>query len=318
MESSWRIGLLVLVSLILAACAPRTASPGMSIQPLAEGTSPASEQADPAGRTSTTAIPTPTRAPTLTPTGTLSATPTLPSTPTPLGCWQAGGSLERGQLPTELLRQPLEFRVYLPACYQHEPDRRYPVLYLIHGQSYNDDQWDRLGADEVADALIASGEVAPFLIVMPRDRVWTQPNEDLFGQALVEQLLPWIDENYRTLADRQYRAVGGLSRGAAWAVHLGFSKWESFGAIGAHSLPIFGSDVPHLNDWIAAIPAEARPRIYLDIAEKDRWLKIAAWFENLITEAGIPHEWHLYPGYHAEAYWQAHVEEYLRWYAADW
>ncbi len=176
------------------------------------------------------------------------------STPTPLRCWKQGGRIEQHELRSELLTLPLEFRVYLPPCYDQQPERTYPVLYLIHGQSYNDDQWDRLGADEAADALIAAEQTAPFLIVMPRDRVWSQPTEDKFGEAVVQDLLPWIDAHYRTRAERAYRAVGGLSRGAGWAVHLGFSQWEYFSAIGAHSLPVFWTDLPHLREWMELHP----------------------------------------------------------------
>jgi len=83
------------------------------------------------------------------------------SSPTQLACWQAGGQVAQGSLETDLLPKPLDFRVYVPPCYDQEVARRYPVLYLIHGQSYNDDQWDRLGADETADVQIASGEAPP-------------------------------------------------------------------------------------------------------------------------------------------------------------
>ena len=224
------------------------------------------------------------------------------------------------QLETEMLRQPLEFRVYLPACYSQQPERRYPVLYLIHGQSYNDDQWDRLGADEVIDALVREGETVPFLIVMPRDRVWTQPGEDHFGEAVVDVLLPYIDATYRTLPERKYRAVGGLSRGASWAIHFGLKNWELFGNIGGHSPPVFMGDVAFIKRWLDAIPLEEMPRIYLDIGINDRpeIMDSAVWFENLLTQRNISHEWHLFNGYHEEAYWQAHVEHYLRWYAQDW
>ena len=246
--------------------------------------------------------------------------PTLTPSPTQEVCWRQGGRIEINQIRNNLLLLPLEFRVYLPPCYDQHTSNRYPVLYLIHGQTYNDDQWDRLGVDEIADQLIAAGELPPFLVVMPRDRVWSQPSEDKFGQAVIEALLPLIDTDYRTLADRRYRAVGGLSRGAGWAVHLGLSHWDSFGAIGAHSLPVFYSDLPFIKQWLDAIPPDSLPRIYLDLGDKDRLqlTRSAKWFEELLAQKDIPHEWHLYPGYHEEAYWQAHLEEYLRWYGEGW
>lgn len=255
-----------------------------------------------------------TPAPSLTPTASRTAAPTRPA------CLDQGGRIETSQVRTDLLRLPLEFRVYLPPCYAEETGNHYPVLYLIHGQNYNDDQWDRLGADETADRLIASGQAPPFIIVMPRDRSWAQPDEDNFGRAVTEVLIPWIDTNYRTQAARDGRAVGGLSRGAGWAIHLGLSRWDLFGSIGAHSLPVFWTDLPHLREWMDAIPPDALPRMYLDLGDKDRpqISKSARWFEQLLTDRGFPHEWHLYPGYHEEAYWEAHVEEYLRWYALGW
>jgi len=91
-------------------------------------------------------------------------------------------------------------------------------------------------------------------------------------------------------------------------------------AIGAHSLPVFWEDVPNVKRWIDQIPTEFMPRVYLDIGDRDRpeVLKSAIWFEQILTERGIPHEWHLFSGEHNEAYWQSHVEQYLRWYAAVW
>ena len=228
--------------------------------------------------------------------------------------------MEIASLESSLLKDPLDYRVYLPPCYEESPEQRFPVLYLVHGQSYNDDQWDRLEADETAGRLIATGEIAPLILVMPRDRTWTQPEEDRFGQAVVEDLIPYIDEHYRSLPDRSHRAVGGLSRGAGWAVHLGLSHWELFGAFGAHSAATFWTDAAQFRTWLNEIPTDSLPRIYLDAGDRDRpeILDAARRFEELLTELAIPHEWYLFPGYHDEAYWTAHTEKYLRWYAAPW
>lgn len=266
--------------------------------------------------------PAPTRSatPSASPTGLPAPLPSLTATPTAQACLDQVGRIETGTLRSDLLRLPMEFRIYLPPCYDQQTSQSYPVLYLIHGQNYNEDQWDRLGADETANRLITAGKTPPFIIVMPRDRSWSQPTEDNYGRVVTETLIPFIDANYRTLAEREGRAVGGLSRGAGWAIHLGLSQWELFSAIGAHSLPLFWTDLPHLRDWIAAIPPGSLPRIYMDLGDKERpqIAKSARWFEQLLTDLGIPHEWHLYPGYHEEAYWKSHLEEYLRWYAEGW
>lgn len=233
---------------------------------------------------------------------------------------RAGGKVNVYEFTTILLPNPLVYRIYLPPCYDEEPDRAYPVLYLIHGQTYTDTQWDRLGAPEAADRLIATGEVAPFIIIMPRDRVWLEPTEDKFGLAVEQSLIPWVDEHYRTIPDRAHRAIGGLSRGGAWAIHLGLSHWELFSAIGVHSGFVFYSDIQLIYQWLNHIPDGMTPRIYMDIGDDDRpeITQGAHWLEDLLTKFDIPHEWYMYVGEHEEAYWKAHVDDYLRWYAKDW
>jgi enterochelin esterase-like enzyme len=209
--------------------------------------------------------------------------------------------------------------VYLPPCYDANRSTRYPVLYLIHGQTFGDDQWDRLGADEAADALISSGQAAPFLIVMPLER---DTYEDIYSGPfewdLIEGLIPWIDANYHTCAERSCRAIGGLSRGGAWAFRLGFLHWELFGAIGLHSTPPFTGDPEHLSGWLASIPQGELPRMYMDTGRSDWYLVQTSRLENLLVQENVPHEWYLNNGTHDEEYWSAHVENYLEWYSRAW
>ena len=308
---------ILLFGLLLSACTSPVVLPSDSPAPTGATASPTVPTAplQPPTRTPT---PRPTPTATRTPLPTLIPTPTTTSTPEPLACWQQGGRWEESSLPSDFVPLPLEYRVYLPPCYDQLPERRYPVLYLIHGQNFNDDQWLRLGVGETADRLVADGQLPPFLIVLPRDRKWAQPEEDGFGKALVEELIPWIDADYRTLPGRRYRALGGLSRGASWAVHLGLSRWDLFGVLGAHSLPVFWSDTRHVRDWLQAIPLDSLPRIFMDTGKKDYLIRSTLWFEGVLSQYGIPHEWYLYPGYHEEAYWSAHVEQYLQWYAQEW
>lgn len=279
--------------------------------------SQAFETSTPASPTRTEAPATPTHPPRIT--NTLTPVPNTP-TPTLAACLLAGGQVDVYEFTTVLLPNPLVYRVYLPPCYDEQSELFYPVLYLIHGQTYTDTQWDRLGVPETADKLIRTGEVVPFIVVMPRDRVWLEPTEDNFGKAVEQALVPWIDAHYRTLPDRDHRAIGGLSRGAAWAVHIGLSHWDLFSAVGVHSGFVFYSDYQSIYTWIHDTPAGKIPRIYMDLGNDDR-PEIAdgsAWLEDFFTRFDIPHEWHLFSGEHDEAYWQAHVEDYLRWYSLEW
>ena len=318
LKRSWLMLVLLVLGMVGSACTglqvASQSSPTLESQVLGTISDPPTETILP----SETSTPAPSFTPSPTPTTT--PTPTPSPSPTRLSCWDEGGRIEQSDLRSDLLPLPMEYRVYLPPCYDQFPDHSYPVLYLIHGQNFNEDQWDRLGVDEIADKLIDQGEIAPLIIVLPRDRSWSQPTEDMFGQVVAEQLLPRIDQLYRTRAERDYRAIGGLSRGAGWALHLGLSRWESFGAIGLHSLPVFWTDLPDIKTWLDSIPPGAQPRIYMDLGDKDRpqISKSAIWFEELLTEKRIPHEWHLYPGYHEEAYWEDHIEEYLIWYTQSW
>jgi enterochelin esterase-like enzyme len=213
---------------------------------------------------------------------------------------------------------PQLFQIYLPPCYDQKPDERYPVLYLLHGQTYYDDQWIRIGAVNVADQLILSGESIPFIVVFPDDRYWNLPPGVGFGQRLVEQLIPYIDGTYRTLPDREHRAIGGMSRGAGWALRLGLSRPDLFSAVGLHSLAVLQGDGSAVRSWLIEMPPASRPRVFMDIGDNDPELPMASRVESLFNDFGVFHEWHLYGGEHTENYWSAHVDEYIRWYAQGW
>jgi enterochelin esterase-like enzyme len=192
-------------------------------------------------------------------------------------------------------------------------------VYLIHGYGFNDDQWVRLGITEFADRLIATGEIPPIIMVMPYDPKPSAPPKNQFGEALVSDLVPLIDTVYRTIPDRQHRNIGGISRGGNWAIHLGLSHWDVFGAIGAHSASLFIWDgQPEIEEWLQQIPPEIYPRIYLDIGESDKFAARILWLEGFLNDFGVPHEFHLFPGNHTESYWIPHIEGYLRWYVEEW
>jgi len=221
------------------------------------------------------------------------------------------GAVSASATPSKKLGYEMAYRIYLPPCYARDPDRRYPVLYLMHGLDYNESQWDDLGVDEMAGELIRTGELSPFIVVMPRDRF-----DSRSGDALVADLIPEIDAVYRTLPEREQRAIGGISRGAGWAIQVGLRHEELFGIIGAHSLAVRETDARSVGTWLDRLTLI--PRTYLDIGERDPLLYSARFFHESLARRDIPHEWRLNPGGHTAAYWQAHMEEYLRWYAADW
>ena len=261
--------------------------------------------------TSTSVPPTVTRTPVPT-----FAIPTETPTVTPLACLSQPGRVEAGTL--ESTNPSQGYFIYLPPCYAEKKDERYPVLYLLHGQTYNADQWIRLGAVDVINNLILFGETIPFIIVFPDDHYWYTPAGATFGARLADELIPYIDQTYRTIPDPRFRAIGGMSRGAGWALQLGLTRPDLFRIIGLHSLAVFQRDASKVDDWIQSIPLASRPTIFMDIGEDDQELASTQSIENIFTQFDLPHEWHLYSGDHTEEYWSAHVEEYLRWYAGQW
>jgi enterochelin esterase-like enzyme len=257
--------------------------------------------------------PLPTSTPASAPSDTPVATLVPTATPTPV-CTEQNGTLVVQRINSPTLERTIWFRVYVPPCYETQTQRAYPVLYLLHGLRMNESAWDDLGADETADDLIAAGQISPLIIVMPR----APEEDDRYAGAVAADLVPHIDATYRTLADRQHRAIGGMSRGGGWSVRIGLQHPELFGALGLHSLAIFYADEDKVWRWIDELPEGELPRIYMDIGRSDSLLESASWLDEALSQRSIPHEFHLYPGAHDYKYWKQHLAEYLRWYAADW
>jgi enterochelin esterase-like enzyme len=266
------------------------------------------------------ATPTPTPTPTTIPstlTPAPSATPSPVPTATPETCLGQPGRVLSGAVETTSPAQ--EFLIYLPPCYDQETDEHYPVLYLLHGQLQTDDEWVvHLGAAAAADDLIHSGEAAAFIMVFPDDRYWNLQAGSGFGDRLINSLIPYVDRHFRTLDDRDHRALGGLSRGGGWTVKLGLVHHDLFSALGLNSPAIFAEDSAYIERWVRAIPSDSWPRVWIDAGDRDKELGSVKQFENLLNYYEIPHEWRMYTGDHSESYWRAHVAEYLQWYTDGW
>lgn len=303
---------------LLVLCLGQTACQADQQENPESGLTPTRNQPTPTSQITATLRPSPWTLPESTPAIiTPSAVPDdLP--PTSLPCWEKGGYSDRFTLVSNQLEDPLEYRVYLPPCYYHQTDRSYPVLYLLHGLYSNDIQWVRIGVEETANRMMASGEIPPFIIIMPNDMDWEIPPTNKFGEVLVKELVLRVDNQFRTIPTREYRAIGGLSRGGNWALHIGLQYWGIFGALGAHSAPVFITDGMQIAGWLDDIPPESMPRIFLDIGHRDANGAYLHVVEEMLSERGIPHEWYLNIGRHNEEYWSANLDEYLRWYSEPW
>ncbi len=252
----------------------------------------------------------------VTPTVFTTTATTVPSpTPTPLTCLSEAGRVQQDVVTTT--NPPQEFIIYLPPCYEFSSER-YPTLYLLHGQTYTQDQWLRIGVAKIADDLIHSYEAAPFIIILPDDRYWNSLAGSTFGIRVINNLVPYVDATYRTRAEREYRALGGLSRGGGWTAKVGFEHPDLFGALGLHSPALFKDNAPYLDQIIKAIPEESRPKLWHDIGDADQQLGGSVLFEEVLTQNNYIHTFHRFTGDHTETYWSAHVRQYLRWYIKIW
>lgn len=132
------------------------------------------------------------------------------------------GHVEEVLFPSKSTNSTKRAFVYTPPGYNKETSKKYPVLYLQHGYCENETSWPVQGrANLIMDNLIAEGKAKPFIIVM----TYGMTNEIEFGglrnfdikpfqTVLVDELVPYIDANYRTLANQENRAMAGLSMGA--------------------------------------------------------------------------------------------------------
>jgi enterochelin esterase-like enzyme len=145
--------------------------------------------------------------------------------------------------------KPRRAFVYAPPDYD-KGNNRYPVLYLQHGAGEDERGWTNQGrANFILDNLIAAGKSKPMIVVMDNgyaDRAGAPLAGPLsfdfrpFEEVLLGDLIPKVDESYRTLADRDHRALAGLSMGGMQALQIGLTHTDTFGSIGAFSAPPFG------------------------------------------------------------------------------
>jgi len=291
---TYRFVICAMLLVLLAGCAPQSASPAPAATPVASAVT-------------VTAVPAPT--------ATAAPSPTAAPAAIPEACAQTEGRVEMVEIPSQTLPRALQARVYLPPCYQAEAARPYPLLVLLHGQGSDAGQWERLGVTRKAETLAARGLIPPLIIAMPYEQDnLADPNTVNFDAAVVDELLPWLASEYNACGERACRAVGGISRGAAWAVRAGLGHGQPFAAVGLHSLAPFYGDYNRLPYLAREIEADNAPAVWMDTGSRDRYLSQARHYHGLLEEYGVMHEYHLFAGEHDEAYWGRVLERYLRWY----
>ncbi|MBM3136900.1 MAG: hypothetical protein FJZ98_01795 [Chloroflexi bacterium] len=246
--------------------------------------------------------------------------PTIPApqeitpTPTPDGCREPG-TVQRIQMQSTLLNLDMNVSVYLPPCYDPLLEGGYPAAYLFHGQTFDDRMWLNLGAAELADTIILEG-AEPFVMIFPNEEFFYRPViGNKFPEAIMEELLPWAEEDFNLCQERECRAIGGISRGASWAMRIGLTNPRAFSRIGIHSLPSFLGGEGQVAEWVKVLPKGELPFVAMDSGRLDPEIKSAIAVEAVFNQLGLPHTWNLNEGRHDEEYWRAQVDEYIHWYA---
>lgn len=247
------------------------------------------------------------------------------------------------QFNSSLLNQGVRYSVYLPPDY-YSSNRRYPVVYLLHGYGDNETGWIQYGeVDRIMDARIRSGELPPMIIVMPdggrsfyiNDYQTKVRWEDMFTQEFVGH----IDSTFRTRANREFRAITGLSMGGLGSLVLAMHHPELFSACAALSASTRTDEMwmaipdERYNEVFAPAfsgPAKGEDRLtitwkrnspitlarsapegdlrrvrwLIDCGDDDALSAGNALLHIALTDRKIPHEYRVRDGGHTWAYWR--------------
>lgn len=332
-----RTSIAILLTVIAAACAPARA---LDVPPTPASLRPANlltprpalpPAATPApmtvDRPATTNVDRPaTTTPRPSPTPSLRGTPIAASEP-------LQGFLVDDRLLSPIIGESFAYRVYLPPDYLRSPQRRYPVLYMLHGNGGNYTEWSDSYLPEQTDRLIAADEIQPMIVVMPDDgetTYWANWDEGgpRWGDYVTDDVVSTIDQRYRTLAEPGGRAIGGLSMGGLGALNLTLQHPDVFGVVGAHSPSVRVQPDPalwfltgqnfweHNPIWLAQHRGGLDSlKVWIDAGTDDVWLpNIEAAHVALVGE-GVHVDWHVFPGPHEAVYWIEHVPDYLHFYS---
>lgn len=252
--------------------------------------------------------------------------------------WYHSPVLEADSVPADR-----RLTVYTPAGYETSADRRYPVLYLLHGMGGDENAWTELGrAAQILDNMIAAGEVEPMIVVMPNGNVampaapgetpagFVQPSFQLphtmdgLYETHFPDIVKFVDSNYRTRAEKSGRAIAGLSMGGFHSIHISRNNPAMFDYVGLFSAatnpsrearsPIYADGDGKLHRQFTADDANptGAPRLYwIAIGDSDFLVGINDDYRRQLTEAGYPFEYHPSAGGHTWRNWRNYLTEFL-------
>lgn len=223
------------------------------------------------------------------------------------------GKLEMIQYDSKTVGTRRNMNVYTPPNYSAE--RKYPVLYLLHGIGGDETEWQRFckpGA--ILDNLIAEGNAVPMILVMPNGRAQkndraegnvfaSAPAFEKFEADLLEDVIPAIESRYSVIADREHRALAGLSMGGGQSLNFGLAHLDRFAWIGGFS------SAPNTKPPAELVPDPAALReklklLWLACGNKDGLITISQGVHSYLKEHDVPHIWHVDSGAHEPKVWR--------------
>jgi enterochelin esterase-like enzyme len=217
-----------------------------------------------------------------------------------------------------------DFYVYTPPGYDPAGKALYPVLYLLHGYSDDASAWTAVGrANVILDNLIAQGKTKPMIVVMPlgygapqilshgfaafRHASLVLENMQKFRDALLTEVMPQVEQDYRVLTDRNSRAIAGLSMGGAESLHVGLNNLDHFAWIGSFSAGGQGDDP---NAEFPALDAKANAQLrllWIACGTEDHLIEPNRKFREWLASKGVRHTDVETPGMHTWMVWRRNL-----------
>ena len=218
---------------------------------------------------------------------------------------------------TQTMRKCL---VYTPPAYDEETSARYPVLYLQHGAGESELGWTMQGkVNFILDNLIAESKAEPMIIVMdngyaakPGAENPQRPRggDNLFAELVTQELVPIIDSQFRTVADREHRAIAGLSMGAGQALRIGLGHPDLFASVGGFSGGARRATIESSFDGIfrdATTFNSTFKLFFIGCGTLERGFESMKTFSKDLTNHGINNIWSEPVGSHEWQVWRVHL-----------
>ncbi len=205
--------------------------------------------------------------------------------------------------------------IYTPPSFSK--DKKYPVLYLLHGIGGDEKEWlNGANPQVILDNLYAENKLEPMLVVMPNGRAMEDDRADgnifstdkieafsRFERDLLDDLIPFVEQNYPVLPDRKNRAIAGLSMGGGQSLNFGLGNLDKFAWVGAFSAAPNTKEPEEL----LPNPQEAKEKLellFISCGDKDNLINVSQRTHNYLFQEGVPHIYYLEPGGHDFKVWK--------------